>query len=104
VCGLTPIFPKGAAVCPGKSNKLTRPLVAIVLFCFMSLSSEETLLQCIPLVWKVTFDDSETADLNDRICTVKVVRVAGQKPVLDTLCNGLVYSAAVDVARRWFWN
>ncbi len=69
----------------------------------MSLSSEETLLQCIPLVWKVTFDDSETADLNNMVCTVRVVRVAGEKSVLVTLYNNLAFSVAVNVA-EWFWN
>jgi hypothetical protein len=70
---------KGWGCASRKGNKLTRPLVAII------LSSEETLLFYVPLVWKVTFEVLEPADLNDRICAVRVVRFAGQKPVLDTL-------------------
>jgi hypothetical protein len=38
-------------------------------------------------VWKVTFEDLEPADLDDRICLVGFVRVAGQKPVLDAPFN-----------------
>jgi hypothetical protein len=39
------------------------------------------------LVWKVTFEDLEPADLNHRICVIGFVLVAGQKQVLGTLYN-----------------
>jgi hypothetical protein len=36
-----------------------------------------------------TFEDLEPAHLNDRICDIGVVRVAGQKPGLDALYDGV---------------
>jgi hypothetical protein len=41
----------------------------------------EEKLYYIPLVWKVPFEDSEPADLNDRICVIRFVLVTGQIPV-----------------------
>jgi hypothetical protein len=38
-------------------------------------------------LWQVIFEDSKPADLNDRICIIGFVRVAGQKPILDVLYN-----------------
>jgi hypothetical protein len=38
-------------------------------------------------MWLVTFDDLEPAQLGGRIWVIGFVRVAGQKPVLDTLYN-----------------
>jgi hypothetical protein len=48
-------------------------------------------LQEIPLVMYVAFEDLEPADLNDRICGSRIVRVAGEKPVLDTLYTHAAY-------------
>jgi hypothetical protein len=36
---------------------------------------------------KTIFEDEEPADLIDRMCVIGFVRVAGKKPVLDTLCQ-----------------
>ena len=38
-------------------------------------------------LWQVTFEDLKPADLDDRICVIGFVRVAGQKPVPDALDN-----------------
>jgi DNA-directed RNA polymerase subunit RPC12/RpoP len=57
-------------------------------------------LQYIPLLWNVSFEDLEPADLNERIWIIGVVLVACQKPVLDALhkndaaavgCSGCVH-------------
>jgi hypothetical protein len=55
------IFPKVVA-----SNQVFRPLFANVVL---------TLLQHIPLVWYITFEDSEPADLNNRIGASRIIRV-----------------------------
>jgi hypothetical protein len=52
--------------------------------CF-SLAPEETLLQSVPLVWNVAFEDLKPADLVCRIRAFRIVRVASEKPILDTL-------------------
>jgi hypothetical protein len=44
VCGCTPIFPKGMAVCPEECDKFTRPSLAIRLLYVKSSSSEENRL------------------------------------------------------------
>jgi hypothetical protein len=38
-------------------------------------------------VWKAPFENLEPADLNDRICVIGFVHVAGQNTLLDTLYN-----------------
>jgi hypothetical protein len=42
-------------------------------------------------VMYVAFEDLEPVDLNDSICASRIVRVAGEKPVLDTLYNHATY-------------
>jgi hypothetical protein len=45
----------------------------------------EALLSSSPLFWYVTFDDLKPADMYDGVSAIRIVRVAGERPVLDTL-------------------
>jgi hypothetical protein len=36
-------------------------------------------------VWNVAFEDLEPADLENGIRAIRIVRVAGEKPILDTI-------------------
>jgi hypothetical protein len=48
-----------------------------------------------------TFKDLEPADLDDRICAIRVVRVAGQKQVWMLCTMVQRKSAAVDLSIRF---
>jgi hypothetical protein len=54
------------------------------------------------------FEDFRPANLNDRICAIRVVRVAGQKTVLDALyndevevgCSGAVFKVLLELSDK----
>jgi hypothetical protein len=56
------------------------------------LASIDTLPQCVPLFWNIAFKNLKAADLNDRVSTIRIVHVTGEKPFLTTVYN---YSAYV---------
>jgi hypothetical protein len=90
MCNFTPIFPQGSTVRPEELDKFFRPpLACVVLF---TLSSIESLLPRSPVVWYVSFEDLEPANLGGCFDAVGIVRVAGEKPVLNAL-----YDYAADV-------
>jgi hypothetical protein len=98
VCSCTPIFPQGVAVHPEELDKLFRPLLACTLFLAVTLSSVEGLLPFSPIIWYVSFEDLKPADLDDHFNAIRIVRVAGEKAALDTLCDDAAYGekAALD--------
>jgi hypothetical protein len=54
--------------------------------------------------WDIAFEDLEPADLEDRIRAIRIVRVAGEKPILDTLYDYVAHvvcsvGALVGVSR-----
>jgi hypothetical protein len=60
------------------------------------------------LVWDIAFEDLEPAYLNNRIVAIRIVRVAGEKPVLNTLyidaaydgCSVGVFKVPVEVNQK----
>jgi hypothetical protein len=59
---------------------------------FSPCSGRNPLAECSTRVgWDIAFEDLEPADLEDRIRAIRIVRVAGEKPILDTLYDYVVH-------------
>jgi hypothetical protein len=52
---------------------------------------DKFLLPSGPLFWYVSFENLEPADLDDGVSAIRIVRVAGEKPDLDTLYDFAAY-------------
>jgi hypothetical protein len=79
------VFPGGVAVRPEELNQFLRPLPACLVLCAAASAPVEALLFRSPLFLYITFEDFKAADVYDGDNAFRILRVAGEKPVLGTL-------------------
>jgi hypothetical protein len=91
VCGCSPIFPKGGEVRPVNAVSCFVHCSPVLDFELNSLTSEETVLLYVPLVWYEAFEDLEPGHLINRIGAGRIGRLASEKPGRYTLYNDAAY-------------
>ena len=75
---------------PEELNKLFRPLLACVVLRALAPAPIEVLLPLSPLFWNASFENLVPTDLYDGVDAIRIVRAAGEKPLLDVLCGFLL--------------